>query len=115
MRVIINGGRNYIEQPGDMELLDRLHAHNCFTVVLSGKASGADAMGERWARSRGIPVEEYPADWKTHGKAAGPIRNQAMVNDADMLIAFRGGRGTLDCVYKAEDAGLVTCFPGRWM
>lgn len=44
-------------------------------VIISGHASGADALGERYAQERGSLLETYPADWKVHGRAAGPIRN----------------------------------------
>lgn len=51
---------------------------------------------------------EFPADWNAHGKAAGPIRNQQMAQEADVLIAFWDGksRGTKDMIEKATRAGL---------
>lgn len=33
-------------------------------VIVSGHASGADALGERYAQERGFGLETYPADWK---------------------------------------------------
>ena len=66
-----------------------------------------------------IPLEEsYRADWDTHGKAAGPLRNQAMIDDADMLVAFPGhgaSRGTRDCILRAKFKGLpvIVFEPGR--
>lgn len=35
-----------------------------------------------------LPVKQFPADWKTHGKAAGPIRNKQMAEYADAAIIF---------------------------
>jgi hypothetical protein len=53
------------------------------------------------------------ADWDSHGKAAGPMRNRTMlagvnspVSNADLLIAFKGGRGTADCVRQARELGI---------
>lgn len=42
-------------------------------IIVSGHASGADALGERYAQERGFQLETYPADWEVHGRAAGPI------------------------------------------
>lgn len=106
MRVIIAGGRNYTFNDADIDFLDNLCLAHEFTAVLSGGATGADACGERWAKWRGIPIDRYPADWDAHGRAAGPIRNQIMVDAADALIAFPGGRGTADVTKRARKAGL---------
>jgi hypothetical protein len=78
------------------------------TVVLSGTARGADTLGENWARRRDVPVERHPADWETHGKRAGFIRNALMVKKADMLVAFWDGKskGTEHVIGIAKKAGL---------
>lgn len=55
--------------------------------VVSGRASGADACGERWAAARGIPVQPFPADWAKFGRAAGGRRNAQMAE-----YALGGGR-----------------------
>lgn len=62
---------------------------SCFSpsVVLCGGAPGVDRLGSEWAKARGIPVEDYPAEWEKFGKRAGPIRNIVMANAADALIA----------------------------
>lgn len=61
-------------------------------VIVSGHASGADALGERYAQERGLQLETYPADWKAHGRAAGPIRNAQIATVADALIALWDGK-----------------------
>lgn len=61
-------------------------------VIVSGHASGTDALGERYAQERGYETEIYPTDWKTHGRAAGPIRNAQMAAVADALIALWDGK-----------------------
>lgn len=52
--------------------------------------------------------------WKDHGKAAGPIRNQLMLDDfkPDLVVAFPGGKGTADMVKKAQDAGVTVILVG---
>lgn len=69
-------------------------------LVVVGGAAGADRLGAQWARDHGIPVETFPANWKAHGKAAGPVRNRAMAGYADALVAVWDGRskGTADMV-----------------
>lgn len=77
-------------------------------VIVSGHASGADALGERYAQERGFGLETYPADWKVHGRAAGPIRNTQMASVAHALIAFWDGksRGTKNMIDTATKRGL---------
>lgn len=52
-----------------------------FTPVLlvHGAARGADYFAGKVAKKLGIEVKEFPADWKRYGKAAGPKRNQEML------------------------------------
>lgn len=74
------------------------------TAVVCGEAPGADALGREWAEQRALPVLSYPADWKTHGKAAGPIRNAQMVDVADALLALWDGEsaGTKNAIKLAR-------------
>jgi hypothetical protein len=65
-------------------------------------------LAGKWAESQGVTVEAYPADWKKHGRAAGPIRNQRMLDEnPDILVAFPGGKGTADMVARARKASLT--------
>lgn len=114
---IIAGGRDIT----DYRLLMRALADSGFiphiTEVYSGRASGADALGERWAHGDlfGCPVTPFPADWKKHGKAAGPLRNAQMAMAAHMLWGSQGmlialwdgkSRGTANMIECARTAGL---------
>jgi hypothetical protein len=75
-------------------------------VVLSGTARGADAAGEQWAESESIPVDEYPADWEQHGKAAGPRRNETLASLANVVLVFWDGSstGSASMIRQARDA-----------
>lgn len=78
-------------------------------VIVSGRANGADQMGERYARERGYSLRTYPANWERYGNRAGPIRNELMAQNADALIAYWDGRspGTKNMIDMARDYGLL--------
>lgn len=79
------------------------------TSVVSGGAKGVDALGERFAADHSLPIERYPADWKKHGRAAGPIRNAEMAENAEALLAIWDGksRGTGNMIFNAKKRGLA--------
>jgi hypothetical protein len=78
------------------------------TVIISGAASGADTAAVDWAAVNWVSFIEFPADWKKLKNAAGPIRNQQMINKGkpDLVLAFPGGTGTADMVRRARVAGI---------
>lgn len=90
MKTIIAGSRSYHNR----EFLDDAiaKARLDITEVVCGCAPGVDSMGRDWANEQGVPVVEFPADWKLHGKAAGPIRNEQMAKYADTLILVWDGK-----------------------
>lgn len=57
--------------------------HGHIEYVIDGAAMGADSLGHAVAKELGIPTVRYPADWATHGPAAGPIRNQQMIDEGN--------------------------------
>lgn len=73
-----------------------------------GDATGAHAHAAAWAERRGVPFKVYPADWQTHGKGAGPLRNRRMLEQElpSAVIAFPGSRGTRNMCDIAERAGV---------
>ncbi len=64
------------------------------SAVLSGGAGGVDRLAWRWADENSVPVEEFPLDWKTYGKAAPLVRNCEMSSAADAFIAVWDGHST---------------------
>ncbi len=102
MKTIIAGGRDYTERPGDYDFFSKLG----ITKVISGGCKGADEIGERWARMNGIEVETHRAEWKTKGRAAGPIRNESMAKIADAVVLLPGGKGTENMHAVAKRHGL---------
>lgn len=115
-KIIIAGGRYFsdyalLKSSVDeaIENIKSLLTGGVEIEIVSGGASGADTLGERYAGEHGYPVKKFPADWNTHGKAAGPIRNREMAAYADILIAFWDGksRGTANMISEAEKKNLV--------
>lgn len=110
-RVIIAGGRDFndyalLKAKCDNILAEKATTHHI--IIVSGAARGADNLGEKYAQEHSYTIEKYPADWNTHGKAAGPIRNAQMANSADALIAFWDGKshGTKSMINIARSKGL---------
>ena len=108
MRAIVCGGRKFKDWPLLSGTLDAIHNETPFDCVIHGAAPGADTLADTWARSRGIRVERHYALWRTYGPAAGPIRNQKMLDEEkpDVVIAFAGNTGTADMIRRAESAGV---------
>ena len=107
MKVIIAGSRTI----KDYSLVCEAITESGFEIdlVVSGHAKGVDQLGERWAKEHGVPVEQHPAQWNAHGIAAGPIRNEAMAQAADALVAImpeEGTKGTKDMIRRAKKHGL---------
>ena len=103
-RVLVCGGRDYLNREAVNDTLSRIGV----TAVIHGGATGADALAAKWAKDNCVEVAEYRADWKAHGRGAGPIRNQRMLDESlpDLVIAFPGGRGTADMVRRARKSGV---------
>lgn len=102
---VICGGREFSDsQMFDRVMSDLMLMRGCPTRIVHGKARGADTLAQLWAERMAIECIAVPADWKTHGYAAGPLRNKKMLDEyrPQAVIAFPGGRGTADMVARAK-------------
>lgn len=106
-RVVIAGCRDYTNYCEAKAYIDycicNIRKENEI-IIVSGGASGADALGERYANEKGFKIEKYPADWEKYGKGAGPKRNEQMANVGDYVICFWDGKskGTKSMIYYAK-------------
>lgn len=110
LKLIVAGGRDF----NDYTLLTRVlialaedeRADRSVSLV-SGMARGADALGVRFAKEYSIKLYEFPADWDKYGKRAGLIRNHAMGDFADGLLAFwdQKSNGTRDMIQYMQKLG----------
>ena len=119
-RIIVAGGRDfddyglvhetlsdYLDNFLDVGLTDTVE-------IVSGRARGADRLGEIFAADCGYNVACFEANWQKYGKVAGPMRNVEMADYASedgyygVLIAFWDGesRGTAHMIKVAERKGL---------
>lgn len=135
MRLLVCGSRDFEDQ---LLVTQMIHSEyvkasdkSLPLTVIEGGAKGADAMAHNAAEhiqeiirisfnldsdgnlNTELRHEQYPADWETHGKAAGPIRNKQMLDEGkpDKVLAFINkplveSRGTKNMVEIAEKAGL---------
>lgn len=115
MRVLVTGSRDWAA--GGQVRVELYHLwwlHGSLVVVHGSCPTGADAFAEEWVsltRRHGNRSESHPANWNKYGKAAGPIRNRAMVEaGAEICLAFirNGSRGASHCADLAEKAGIKT-------
>lgn len=108
-KLIVAGGRDF----EDWKLLSE-SLHTLLTnkwsggiEIVEGGARGADRLGCRYAMDRGLAHKRISADWDTHGKKAGIMRNIEMAEYADALVAFwdQNSKGTLHMIGTMRKMG----------
>lgn len=114
MRILVCGTRYF--NPKDIGqrdvIMSVLNDYPRHAKVIHGDCRGVDKFASDHQFRRGGTALAFPADWDKHGKAAGPIRNQKMLDEGkpDVVLAFHTdpmlGRGTRDMVRRAEKAGI---------
>lgn len=118
MRILVCGGRGYSDKKKLNDTLNNIVPRTepdqygnwmpMGVTIISGGAPGADSLAADYAVVNWCGLDEFPADWAKHGRAAGPIRNQRMIDEGtpDLVVAFPGGRGTADMIRRARAAGI---------
>lgn len=91
------------------------------SVIIHGDAPGADHVAKRMAIKYGHTEtgSQFHANWSKYGDAAGPIRNQQMLDEGrpDKVAAFHkdiaNSKGTKDMIARARKGGIpVEVFDG---
>ncbi len=109
--VYIIAGSHRGDVPGDRvrTVLDSMERP---ALLVEGGAAGVDSVAADWAIERGVELHTEVANWKVHGKAAGPLRNRAMLDKFPhaVVIGFPGpdSKGTWDCLREAARRGMAT-------
>ena len=116
--IAAGGGRDlaWPQQRVAAELLAR-SSGRLVHLLLHGGARGADAAIGRAAQQLGWSALVMPAQWQLHGRAAGPIRNRELLEQAIaraeahsspgyqasvLVVAFPGGAGTASLMREAR-------------
>jgi hypothetical protein len=113
-RILVCGGREYNDWGRVRKTLDAAlegaRAAGKVVVIIHGNARGADLLADQYAREKSLGVIPFPADWDTHGKRAGFIRNKQMLDEGKphAVIAFPGGIGTRMMVGLAKRYNIPT-------
>jgi hypothetical protein len=90
MKTAIIGSRDFNNYELLIETLEPLKQN--ITQIISGAARGADSLGEQWAKENQIDTLIFPANWGLYGKRAGFIRNEDIIKNCDICIAFWDGK-----------------------
>src|SRR5690606_41895670 len=103
MIIIVQGGRNNTDRDAEYNVLEPYAQVG--NILVNGGGKGWDALCyEIWTKDFQLPAVTHPAPWEREGKAAGPMRNMAIVKalsvadyadlTPDVLIARSRARGT---------------------
>lgn len=118
MKLAIIGSRGFT----DYEWLERVvSAHfndeygRSITEIISGGAAGADSQGARFAREHNLKLTEHLPNWNLYGKRAGFVRNELIIKDADMVLAFwdglsKGTGNSLSIAKRLKKTTLIVYF-----
>lgn len=90
IRIIVAGTRKWADKKLFHEVMvDYLDRFDEPVLFISGAAhSGADRYIIDWCKKYQYPCMEMPADWDTHGKSAGYMRNAEMAEIGTHLVCF---------------------------
>lgn len=88
MKLLVAGSRN--KHPKE-EIEEQIMIHNP-SILIHGGAKGVDSVAATAAKKAGVPTKVFLPDWASFGRAAGPIRNEAMVLFCDRAIIFWDGK-----------------------
>lgn len=110
MNVAVVGGRTFNDYEKLEIILDVLMDGLGFTTIVSGGATGADSLGERYAAEHNLETIIHLPNWKLHNKAAGMIRNKDIITDADIVVACwdKESRGTKNSINLAKEQNKTT-------
>ena len=110
MKLAVVGSRTFGQRDVLFERVAAYVATHPVTSLVTGGARGADALAEEVARELSLPCTIVRAEWRTHGRAAGPLRNAKIAKLADAVLAFvdkplAESSGTHDTVRRFRKLG----------
>ena len=122
MKILISGSREYEDYETFEKLLfdildkEKLSSPDWVITpkltIIHGECRGIDKLAQRFCIKEDHNEEPYPAQWNKYGDAAGPLRNQQMIDEGkpDLVLAFpcKKSTGTYDLIRKAKEAKVKT-------
>lgn len=115
MRIIVAGGRDFDDYDLVCKSLDEFlkDKDKSEVEIVSGRAIGADRLGERYAEEHDLNCVKFEAKWFGLGRRAGIVRNGQMAEYASedyngTLFAFWNGmsKGTKNMIDQASEKEL---------
>ena len=112
MKILVTGSRDWTDRETIYNELIKCAYTNLPHTLIHGACKGADTIAGDVAKSLGWKVIPFPAHWEILGNAAGPSRNQYMVDTGpNLVLAFHDdlegeSTGAKDCVRRARVAGI---------
>lgn len=111
--IVIEGGAKGADRDAGL-WVSTCPLHAPVVPILPPQSPGWKAAAGTYSDFVNLPVARwtYPADWKTYGRAAGPIRNRQMLTcgQPDLVLAFHDAleisKGTANMVKIARKAGV---------
>ena len=109
MRILVCGGRAFLDAAKVFDVLDELHRRIRITEIIQGGAAGTDAIARDWAESRGVKLRTYIAGKKPTGRSSWSKGNQLMIGEGNpcLVVAFPGVKRTDDMIRRAKSAGIT--------
>lgn len=101
-RIAVVGSREFPKLEWVKRLVAKLDPAT--DTVVSGGSMGPDRAAVHQAMHCKVGYKVYPAEWDKYGRSAGVIRNELIVKDSDVVVAFWDGKskGTLNSINWAQ-------------
>jgi len=104
MKIAVIGSRSF----NDFGLLKQiLDGFSEISMIVSGGAKGTDQLAAQYAFTRSIPTIIFNPNWSVHKKGAGHRRNELIIKESDLILAFWDGnsKGTSNTIELSKKLG----------
>ena len=83
-RLLICGGRDFQDAELFSAYMEGFETMRPIACIIEGDATGTDFLARKYGEWHKIPVLSFAANWRQLGRAAGPIRNQQMLDEGSL-------------------------------
>jgi hypothetical protein len=103
-KIGVSGSRSFNNEKLLFDTLDEIEG---IVEIVTGGAKGADQLAEKYADEKGLKKKIFLPAWERHGRFAGAIRNNDIIDYADMMVILWDGKskGTKDVIEKCKKRG----------